>query len=324
VTVLGPQDLGQRVVVRRIVEVRGDRPVFSDALGHLVSIDETQVTVQTRSGLVRVPRTEIVRAKRVPARRRPARTDIASLERAAALAWPAPDTASLGEWLLRAADGWTGRGNSALPLGDPGRSLSAAIDEVQMWYASRALPARINVPLPLAAQVDAALDERGWDRSPTTLVQAAPLAAVLAGDGGPDLPPVALEAAPAPDWLAMVADRKNGLPPAAVHVLTAPPLVRFATVRAEDGTLLAAARGAVTAHRLHLGLIEVAPPARRRGLARHVVRGLAAWAAGLGEAAAHTAYLQVLEQNQPAVALYARLGFGTHHTYVTRTAPRVR
>ncbi|MEN3307715.1 MAG: N-acetylglutamate synthase [Micromonosporaceae bacterium] len=320
---LGPQDLGQRVVVRRIVGIRGDRPVFSDALGHLVAIDEMQVTVQTRSGLVRVPRTEIVRAKRVPARRRPAGADIAALERAAALAWPAPDTASLGEWLLRAADGWTGRGNSALPLGDPGRSLSAAIDEVQMWYASRGLPARINVPLPLAAQVDAALDERGWDRSPTTLVQAAPLAAVLAGDGGPDLPPVALAAAPAPDWLAMVADRKNGLPPAAVHLLTAPPLVTFAAVRAPDGTLLAAARGAVTLHRLHLGLVEVAPPARRRGLARHVVRALAAWAAGLGEAAAHTAYLQVPEQNQPAVALYARLGFGTHHTYVTRTAPPV-
>jgi ribosomal protein S18 acetylase RimI-like enzyme len=321
VTVLGPEDVGQRVVVRRMIGIRDNRPVFSDALGHLVAIDETQVTVHTASGLARIPLTDVVRAKRVPERRRPSAADIAALERAAALAWPAPDTGSTGAWLLRAAEGWTGRANSALPVGDPGRPLSAAIEEVRRWYAARALPARMNVPLPLAAAVDGALDERGWDRSPTTLVQTARLHTLLGSEDAPDLPPVALEPAPAPDWLEMVTRRKNGLPPAAMHVLTTPPLVRFAAVRAGDGALLAAARGAVTANRLHLGLVEVAPRARRRGLARHLTRQLAAWAAGLGEAAAHTAYLQVVAGNEPAVALYARLGFGTHHTYTTRTAP---
>ncbi len=314
---LGPQDVCHRVVVRRIVGIREDRPVFSDALGYLVAIDDAQLTVQTADGsLVHVPKKQVIGAKRVPARSRPTAPEIAAMERAAAQAWPAPDTGRVGEWLLRAAGGWTGRANSALPVGEPGRSLSAAIDEVVIWYRDRQLPPRVNVPLPLAAPVNAALDERGWASSPPVLVQAAPLPALAAGAA--DLPPATLETRPAPDWLAMVADRKGGLPAPALSVLTGPAEVRFAAVRDGDGMLLGAARGAVTGYRLHLALIEVAPAARRRGLARHLIRQLAGWAGGLG---AHTAYLQVEQRNEPALGLYAGLGFTTHHTYVTRTGP---
>ena len=45
---------------------------------------------------------------------------IEDLEGAAALHWQAPETERLGDWLLRAAEGFTGRANSALPVGDPG------------------------------------------------------------------------------------------------------------------------------------------------------------------------------------------------------------
>ena len=45
------------------------------------------------------------------------------LERMAAAHWRGTEEEWLGEWLLRAADGFTGRANSALPLGDPGRPL---------------------------------------------------------------------------------------------------------------------------------------------------------------------------------------------------------
>jgi N-acetylglutamate synthase len=75
---------------------------------------------------------------------------LADLERAAAEHWQAADRAALGEWLLRAAGGFTGRSNSALPLGDPGMPLGAAVDAVTAWYRSRELPAMIVVPRPLA------------------------------------------------------------------------------------------------------------------------------------------------------------------------------
>jgi len=305
--VLGPHDVGHRVVVRRIVGVRGNRPQFTDVLGDLIGYDATGLTVAARTGPQRIRHDEIHAAKRVPR----SRTEIADLERVANAAWPAPVQEPLGGWILRAADGWTGRANSALPLGDPGMSRGEAIDAVADWYAARGLPARINVPLPLAAGLDATLTARGWTRSPDVLVLSAPLARVLEGPE-PDLPKVKLDVAPDDAWLAVVTARKRGLPAAARQVLTGPAAVRFASVERD----LAVARGAVVGRWLHLSLLEVAERARRQGLARHVTRALAAWAAGSGGG---TAFLQVESGNPAARALYAGLGFATHHTYVTRT-----
>lgn len=315
---LGLQDLGHRVVVRRIIGHRPDgRPLFSDALGTLITLEADAVTVETANGPMRVRRDEIAAGKRVPDRRGPTAREIAALERVAAAAWPAPDTADLGTWLLRAADGWTGRANSALAVGDPGMSLPAAIDAVTAWYTERNLPPRITVPLPLASAVDRALELRGWSRSPAVLVQTAPLTALL-GAGQPDGPPVHLTERPSDAWLDMVAGRKGALPAVARHVLAGGAEVRFPTVYDADGRLLAVARGVRDGEWLGLFLVEVAAAARRQGLARHVMAALAQWAVRAG---ASRAYLQVEEHNEAAVGLYAGLGFTTHHRYVYRDAP---
>jgi len=71
---------------------------------------------------------------------------VEDLERAAARHWQAPDTERLGGWLLRAADGFTGRANSALPLGDPGVSLPEAVTAVEGWYRRRNLRPMIVLP----------------------------------------------------------------------------------------------------------------------------------------------------------------------------------
>jgi ribosomal protein S18 acetylase RimI-like enzyme len=220
----------------------------------------------------------------------------------------------LGEWYLRAGEGFTNRANSALPVGDPGRPLDAAIHACAAWYRGHGLVPRITVPLPLARPVAAALAGRGWFAQPRVLVQTAPLAVPA------DAPGVVLTAAPTPELLASVAGRKAGLPASAPDLLAGrgpgrdPVEVRFAEVRAGDGALLAHARGAVVGPWLHVALVETAPAARRRGLARRVSLALFGWGAGRG---ATRAVLQVEEHNTAAVDLYAGLGFTTHHTYVT-------
>ncbi|MGC4744366.1 GNAT family N-acetyltransferase [Micromonospora sp. DT201] len=359
---LRQQDVGHRIVVRRIVGIREGRPLFSDALGELVELSETHLTLSTAQGQLRVPVTQVHRAKRVPPTRRPTAAAVVALERAADEAWPAPTRGRLGDWLLRSADGWTGRANTALPIGDPDRPLPAAVDAVERWYAEQGQPAMINTPLPLAAPVGAELDARGWTARPPTLVQTAPLplrpaqageatragslpaqlSGAAAGDareadaarkadqaptadglrgdaGGWSSAVVELATAPTPEWLTVAAGRKGGLPDAGRHVLTAVDQVRFAHVYA-DGTLVAIGRGTVTGQGRWLGLslIEVLPAARRQGLARRVVHELAGWGVSLG--ASH-AFLQVEQHNAAAVALYQRLGFTTHHTYLTRVAP---
>jgi GNAT superfamily N-acetyltransferase len=309
------------VVVRRIVGVSPDRTLYSDALGELVDLTETDLTIATEKGTVRVPLHEVHRAKRVPAARRPPAADVVELELAANEAWPAPVQSRLGGWILRAAENWTGRANSALAVGDPDRTLEAAVDAVEEWYAAHGQRALINAPMPLAAPVNAALDARGWSARPLTLVQTASLARLLADvPHRTDLPPVDLADTPGDEWYAMVASHKGTLPASAVRILTGVPDVVFAHVRDTDGGLLAVARGSVTGRGRWLGvsLLQTAPAARRRGIAQQVLRGLAQWA---GQRGSSRAYLQVEERNTAAVALYTRFGFSTHHTYLTREAP---
>ncbi|WP_328652233.1 GNAT family N-acetyltransferase [Micromonospora sp. NBC_00330] len=321
---LRQQDVGHRIVVRRIVGIREGRPQFSDALGELVELSETHLTLATAQGPLRVPVAQVHRAKRVPPTRRPTAAAVVALERAADEAWPAPTRGRLGDWLLRSAEGWTGRANSALPIGDPDRPLAAAVDAVERWYAELGQPALINTPLPLAAPVGAELDARGWGTRPPTLVQTAPLplpAPTPAGGqaDGWGSAVVELATAPSDEWLAIAAGRKGGLPDAARHVLTAVDQVRFAHVYA-DNALVAVGRATVTGQGRWLGLslIEVLPAARRQGLARRVIHELASW--GVSAGATH-AFLQVEQRNTAAVALYQRLGLATHHTYLTRVAP---
>jgi hypothetical protein len=65
---LGPHDVGFRVVVRHIVGVRDGRPLLTDVLGELTSFTEVELTVTGRDGPVRVPAAAVVAGKRIPPR----------------------------------------------------------------------------------------------------------------------------------------------------------------------------------------------------------------------------------------------------------------
>jgi GNAT superfamily N-acetyltransferase len=327
------------------------RPVFSDILGHLLEATETHLTVRARSGAVRVPIHEIARAKTVPPRRRFTPTE--SLEAAAAQGWPPREQARLGDWRLRATDGWTQRANSALAIGSPDLPTPDAIDFVRHWYRERALTPAISIPVPLFQRLDDELERQGWTAMPVTQVMTAPLPALLSALSSGSAPPlgsvptgpvgsvptgpvgsvpagpvgsvpagpvgrIELAESPSEEWLAAVAGRKGPLPESARHVLTAVPNARFAGWYDEHGTLLATARGCVADDEgrwLGLSLIGVDERHRRRGLAQRLVAALCEWATTLG---ARDAYLQVEQRNTAAVGLYARLSFTVHHVYSSR------
>lgn len=313
---LGPQHVGSRVVVRRIVGQRGDRPVYSDILGHLVDFSETHLTIRARTGAVRVPTAEIHRAKPVPDRRRLTPTE--ALEVAAAAGWPARERDRLGDWILRATDGWTMRGNSALPVGDPDLPLPEAVDAVTRWYQDRGLLPAMSVPLPLFQRIDAELERRGWTAMALTMVMTAPLSSLTGTSDAAQDPQVSLAESPSPEWLTAVAGRKGPLPSSAYGVLTGVPAVRFATLHDDSGALLATGRGCVAdpaGRWLGLSLIGTDERVRRQGLARRVIDALVAWGTETG---ATDTYLQVEQRNTAAVALYEKLGFTTHHVYLTR------
>jgi len=237
------------------------------------------------------------------------------LERIAALGWRATDAARLGEWLLRAAGGFTGRANSALPVGDPGRPAVEAIRAVQDWYADRGLPAQFQVPLPLAVDLDERLAADGWSAGVPVEVLVADVPNLMDAPARVDLPVVQVDPTPDDAWVSAYHYRGGTLPAHAVRVLANGDGLGFASVRAGD-EVLAIGRGSVNDGWLGVTAVEVEPGARRRGLGAHLLRGLVAWGARRG---ARSSYLQVSEDNEPALALYARLGFVPHHRYHYRT-----
>jgi len=123
--------------------------VLADLVGTVVALGSDRLVVRRPDGPeVSVRRDRVIAVRELPAPPRPARRpDRLRLEQVAAAAWPAVDTARLGDWVLRASGGWTRRANSALVLGSPGMDLDRALGACVRWYAERGLPPLVCVPL---------------------------------------------------------------------------------------------------------------------------------------------------------------------------------
>lgn len=314
---LSDADIGRRVVVRRRLGGTGAGAACTDVLGELVSLDGDQLVVRRRDAtLVSIGLGDVTAAKPIPPapRRRPSDRE---LEAIAALGWRGLEQTRLGGWLLRAGNGFTGRANSMLPLDQPDRPLADALAFVTDWYAERGLPPLAQVPLPLAADLDDTLAGLGWRAYNASRFLVGGITDVLdTCRPRPDLPPVVHEPAPGAEWLAGYHYRGKALPAGAVDVLTGAADPTFAAVTGPDG-LLGVARGVVEQGWLGVTAVTVPEGARRRGVARHLMRGLATWG---GDRGARHVYLQVAEENTAALALYDGLGFRTHHRYHYRTS----
>ena len=101
--------------------------------------------------------------------------DVAGLELLAAGGWRGTEEARLGDWLLRAGGGFTGRANSALVVGDPGLARPDAVDAVTRWYADRGLRPCAMLPGRQSRAADAAFAAAGWELDEDVLVLTAPL-----------------------------------------------------------------------------------------------------------------------------------------------------
>jgi ribosomal protein S18 acetylase RimI-like enzyme len=233
----------------------------------------------------------------------------ADLERLAARSWRGLEEERLGDWLLRAGGGFTGRANSVLVVGDPPADLPGAVEAVTSWYVRRGLRPRVQVPMPGAERADAAFAAAGWTREDDNLV----LTAALTGWTGPQVD-VDLAAVPDDAWLAGYRYRGTPLPPVASAVLVNAEEPVFASIRCDPAPapLAAVARGVLVDGWLCVTAVTVDERYRRRGLATAVMAGLGGWARRRG---GHSCLLQVAGNNAAALALYERLGFTEHHRY---------
>lgn len=232
------------------------------------------------------------------------------LELACARAWPPLVCRPLGQWQLRASDGFTGRANSALALGDPGVPMKQALEAVCEFAHSHRVDALVQAVY--GSEIEAALAAAGWvphvhyPAGHEVAVLLGPLPEITASASGPEC--VVLDA-PTEAWWELVVGRGEPTP-AQRHVLAAPGAGFGLAVL--DGTTVGAVRVAAACSVLHIGRLEVVPEYRRRGFAAALLGAAGDWAR---ERELTAGVLQVSVHNHAAMALYARLGFTEHHRY---------
>ena len=317
-----PHPPGTRVAVRYVLADpdAATGAHLTDVTGTLVEADAERVVVDSRRGRVVVPREAVVATRVIPPR--PSRRgaphralSIEDLERVMIGAWPPVERETLGQWVLRAGHGFTARSNSALAIGSPGAPLEQALREVARWYERRSLGPLLTVPVP---QVEALTEDpvvraaqaADWRIGEPVLVQTAATREVRQVTA-PDVH-VEVGAQASDGWYAALAAYRTAPRAAAQAVLHGSPDQRFALVRDAEGAVVAIGRLGVSDGWGGLGAMWVAPDHRRRGVGRALVRAMAEEAAGLGCVSVH---LQVEVANSAARALYAEVGFSTHHAY---------
>lgn len=238
--------------------------------------------------------------------------DAADLLAAITATWPPAGMTRQGPFLLCRSEGGGSRVRAAR-LADPDIPLTTRIiDTAADWMRDRGQPVRFMVGEGQSA-LDTALAEAGYIIRDPTLILGCAAASVAAAP-----PPVTVFETWPP--LAIQAEiwAEGGIGPdrQAVMARAAPPKISLFGRIADRpaGTAFLACHGDIAM----LHAVEVTPAARRRGLARHMVRAAADWALRTG---ARQLVVLVTEENAPARALYASLGLQPMGRYHYRTPP---
>jgi N-acetylglutamate synthase len=242
----------------------------------------------------------------------PDHATIVELETLANAAAPALETEIYDGWLLRFANGYTKRANSTHPLHESTLDLETKIAFCETHYTNRGQPSIFKMtPASQPAELDAALEARGYQRFSPTLMQVCSLSpndhqtTDLSGSTelsqewlesyqrldpvkGPSLQTIyeTLTRIPYPSWYAAITD--------------------------ETGHIIAIGQGVLQEAHMGIFAIVVEEGQRRRGLGRQIMNTLLSWGAQQG---AEKAYLQVSADNTRAISLYHSLGFQTMYDY---------
>ncbi|WP_080796757.1 N-acetylglutamate synthase, CG3035 family [Corynebacterium pacaense] len=317
--------IGDRIVLRRLIgDPAGADTLWSDIIGHVISLDPLVVRPQSIGGMpseaeaIEVPREHIAVIK-ILSPRTIRNSDIRAVEVATAKAFPGIAHEWSGGWLLRAGDGIAERSNSASPLG-PGTGFEAVpMDAITGFYASHDLPVRLHIPERIGnpALKFIATEPGKWEFGPEILVMTAPLAS-REPTPLPEGLSFRIDDQPDEEWLGMYHFRGRALPPEALELLrtSIDGRMGFGRMVTGAGQTVAITRATITASgsRTFLGYsaVEVAPAFRRRGLGTALGSRILDWGAQMG---AGEAYLQVVSWNAAGIGLYEKLGFLEHHRH---------
>lgn len=239
------------------------------------------------------------------------------IEDLAANAWQPESKQIAGGWLLRYSRGITRRGNSVLPLKDDGQiNLNKKITIAEDFYSQYNLP--LIFQMTKAAQpngLNRTLKSLGYQDKFFTQVQTGSTKIVLKNTQGEKrfsvtgTPKLNLE------WFNIYTqtNQYSGLSSEVRENILRQTPQNSCYLTLKDGNHIAAiGLGVIECD--HMGIYCMVTPNehRRKGAAIETIHALAKW--GVNNFV-HQIYLQVMENNRPALALYAKAGFTKQYRY---------
>lgn len=248
---------------------------------------------------------------------------ICELESLTFKAWPAAVTRMIDGWRIRFNWKVTRRANSVWPNADNKRlELSNKLAQVEEFYAHWNCRARFQIcPAAQPANLDEILVARGYTSDARTAVQAALLDTVLNRAMPNRRFQVSIFDSFDRHWFNTYCQIEKFGKEAALGrqgiLQRIRPSTAYALLKA-DGQPVAV--GLVVAEQGWSGIFCMAPhhDFRRQGAATTILHALAQWSK---RQSALQMYLQVMENNIPAQALYTQAGFETIYHYHYREAP---
>lgn len=237
---------------------------------------------------------------------------IRTIEEISMNAWPALQSVHADGWVLRFGGGYTRRANSVHPLYPSAGELDERVRFCERMYSAQGLATIFKLThAALPPGLDSVLADRGYQTDAHTGIE---LMKLQGHRGKPD-PAVTLAEAPTHTWLSAYC-HMSGV--SDEHRITLEnilrsilPARRFASISV-DGKVVACGLGVLQCG--YIGFYDIVTDAahRRQGHASRLIDSLLCWAQEQG---ARQAYLQVMLNNTPALALYAGLGFSELYQY---------
>ncbi len=238
------------------------------------------------------------------------------IEELAANAWRPEIEQHAGGWRFRYTGGESRRVNSVWPNQLPDNpDLNVMLARVEDFYhRCGTFPRYQMCPAALPTNLSETLADQGYIFSAHTAVKTSSLDSLLAATRAPELE-ISASSSLTEDWFAAYTTasgyKAESLPIRRGILNRIGPPANFVLLK-QNGQAVATGLGVVERGWLGVFCVVTFPEYRRQGLASSIMQVLAAW--GLSQGGSHI-YLQVMENNPPALALYDRLGFEYLYQY---------
>lgn len=236
---------------------------------------------------------------------------IRQIEEAGMNAWPAHQQMLYDGWLLRFANGYTKRANSVMPVYESTLAVDKKIDYAEAIYRQMGLPPVFRLTPLAERKLDLVIEGRGYKKLHPTRVLTLP----LVDWDSPTHQENLIRELPLDQWMGVFSEISGSLvekQPAHAQILRNIINPYFAAALEISGKWVACGFGVL--ERDWFGLFDIVthPDYRQHGFGTQLVAGMLRWAKSQG---AKKSYLQVMENNAPALGLYAKLEYADAYGY---------